>query len=125
MTSTAKRNIRTYLSGGVIAEGTFVKLTANGVVSQSEANQRAIGIAQSEATAAGQPVEVALPGGGAELKISEEVALGKMLTSDANGLGEVADAAGEWVGAVAYQSGVANDFIDVMVTGFPSQASDA
>ena len=60
-----------------------------------------------------------------ELKVSEAVALGKMITCGAAGKGEVADAAGEWVGAIAYEIGAAdNDVIGVEVTGFEAHSSD-
>ncbi len=125
MASSAHRNIRSFLSEGTIEANRFVKFgTAAETVVACGANERAIGISQQAATS-GQYLEVALPGGGATLKISETVAKGKMITSIAAGIGEVADAAGEWVGAMAYEAGVVDDEIDVMVTGFSAYASDA
>ena len=104
---------------------TFVKFGATkDKVASCAANERAIGILLN-APASGERAEVALPGGGALLKVSETIALGKMLTSTAAGLGEVADAAGEWVGAIAYGDGVANDVIPVEVVGCQAYASDA
>ncbi len=88
------------------------------------ANERAIGVLMN-APDSGQGAEVALIGGGAKLKISETVALGKLLTSTGTGFGEVADASGEWVAALAIQDGVENDVISVLVVAMQAQASDA
>lgn len=124
MASSFTRHIRTYKAGGTINVSTFVKFDAAAeTVVACGANERAIGIAQNAAVSGGL-VEVALPGGGGTLKVAGTIAKGKILTSDANGKGAVADAAGEWVGAVAYDSGVADDVIDVMVAGFQAQGSD-
>ncbi len=117
----------TFKASGAITNHTFVKFGATkGLVVQCGANERAIGIYNGEADASdGDMVEICLPGGGALLKVSETVALGKLLTSTAAGLGEVADAAGEWCGALAYEDGVANDVIGVEVIATQAQASDA
>lgn len=104
---------------------TFVKFGAdNKTVAACGANERAIGILMNKPLL-GERAEVALPGGGAYLKVNENIALGKLLTSTAGGLGEVADAAGEWCGAIAYQAGVQNDVIAVEVIATQAQASDA
>ena len=65
--------------------------------------------------ASGEFGEVALPGGGALLQVSETVTAGKLLTATADGEGEVVDAANEFYDAVAYEDGAANDIIDVFV----------
>lgn len=88
------------------------------------ANERAIGILQN-APESGQGAEVALPGGGAYLKVSETIGLGKLLTSTGAGQGEVADAAGEWCAAMAMEAGVADDVLSVFVIATQAQASDA
>ena len=104
---------------------TFVKFgSAKDTVAACGANERAIGILMN-APASGERAEVALPGGGAYLKINETVALGKLLTSTSGGLGEVADGADEWCGAIAYQDGVQNDVIAVEVLAQHASASDA
>lgn len=125
MAATSEPRIRAYLGSGVIPAFSFVKLSANNTVITCGHNERAIGIAQNSAASVdGDVIEVALPGGGAKLKCSGVIALGKQLTSSAGGLAEVTDAAGEWCGAVAYESGVLNDVIGVEVVLFPSQATD-
>lgn len=103
----------------------FVKLSTDGQhVTYAGANERACGILMN-APNSGEPAEVALPGGGALLKINENVSIGKLLTSTSGALGEVADAAGEFCGAIAYDGGVQNDVISVEVIACQAQASDA
>lgn len=103
----------------------FVKFGADKeTVLGAGANERAIGVLMN-APENGEQAEVALPGGGAKLKVAESVSLGKMLTSTAASKGEVADAAGEWIGAVAYEDGSSDDIVGVEVTGFQAHASDA
>ena len=128
MASSSTPRIVTYIAAADLSalKNTFVKFGATrDKVDACGANERAIGILQNDPDN-GEVAEVALPGGGAKLKVSEAVALGKMLTSTAAGKGEVADAAGEWVGAIAYEIGAAdNDVIGVEVTGFEAHSSDA
>lgn len=104
---------------------TFVKAgTAANQVEACGANERAIGVLMN-APEAGEAAEVAMPGGGALLKCNEAAARGQMLTSTAAGAGELVDAAGEWVGALAEEVAAAqNDVIGVYVTGFQAVASE-
>jgi hypothetical protein len=126
MSSYSQPRLKAFKAGSAITGYTFVKFGADEkTVVPCALNERAIGIAQCDQANVGGPVDVALPGGGAALKISEDVALGKLLTSTAGALGEVADAAGEWVGAIAHKAGVANDVIAVEVIQTQAQASDA
>ena len=118
---------RTFKAAGAITQYSFVKWGAdNESMLACGANDKPMGIYQGEDTlASGDLGEVALPGGGAMLKVAETVALGKFLTPTAAALGEVVDAAGEVCGAVAYESGVANDIIGVEVVIFVAVATDA
>lgn len=127
MSASSQPRIKALRGSGVIPAYSFVKFhTDKETVITCGANERAIGIAQNSAASVdGDIIEVAFPGGGAKLKVAETVALGKMLTSTAGALGEVADAAGEWVAAVAYEDGVVNDIIGVEVVLFQAVASDA
>lgn len=63
--------------------------------------------------------------GTAKLKISEAVTAGKYLVPDANGQGEIADAAGERFGAVALENGASGDKILVLLCTGEVEASDA
>jgi len=126
MGSSSARNMASKVSNGVIAKNRFVKFAADGVkIEQCGLNERAIGISQTEATAANQTVDVAELGGGGTLQFGGIVTAGKLLTSDANGKGTVADAAGEWCGAQAFESGVDGDIGEVKVIATQAQASDA
>jgi hypothetical protein len=126
--STQPVNITTFKAGGTIRKFRFVKIdNSTGTVSECGANQRAVGISQNSASVTvGQLIEVALSGGGAKLEAGEAMGEGKMITSTSAGKGEIADAAGEWVGAVAFQAAAADgDVIGVRVYGFQAHASDA
>lgn len=125
--SCSQKRIKTFKAGTALKAFTFVKFGAdNETVVQCGANERCIGIFQGgEDAVIGDHVEIALPGGGAFLKVSEAVGLGKLITSTATGAGEVADAAGEFCGAVAYEAGVENDVICVEVALINATASDA
>lgn len=128
MATSSPFKVRSYTASGAIKAFSFVKFGATkDLVVQCGANERAIGIYSGVSDAAsGDGVEICLPGGGALLKVTETVALGKQLTSVVTtGYGEVADAAGEWVGAIAYEDGVVNDVIGVEVVGYHSYGSDA
>jgi hypothetical protein len=126
MASCSPKRIKTYQAGGAINAYSAVKLTSNGTVEQAGANDKAIGIYQGESAAAsGEFIEVAIQGGGALLKINENVAVMKLLTSTSTGLGEVADAADEFCFAMAMESGVQNDIIGVEVISLYVNASDA
>lgn len=121
MASCSQPRLKSYKAGGAINPYCFVKFGAdNQTVVACGANEKAIGIFMGNvAAASGDHIDVALPGGGAKLKVSEAVALGDNLTSIAAGQGEVADADGEWVGAIAYEVGATNDIIGVEVVAFP------
>ena len=119
-------NLKAYKAGADLSSKQyhFVKLSAIDTIVACGANEKPIGILMNKPVQ-GEAAEVALPGGGAKLKISENVALQKVLTSTVDGAGEVADAAGEWVGAEAIQAGSTNDVISVLVILLQAQASDA
>lgn len=116
---------------GFIAETAVTKYTAvkygssrNQVVPCGN-NERAIGVAMSDGSTAGDHIEVARPGGGARLKVNEAIGLGKLITSTAGALGEIADAAGEWSFAMADEEATAqNDYIDVVVIACQAYATD-
>lgn len=125
--STSPMRIRSFLADGAITQYTFVTFGTDNehVAANTTGAGKVRGIAQSAATAAGDTVEVALPGGGGLLKVNETITAGNYLASTTSGLGELADAAGEHVGAVAQEDGVQNDVIDVEVTSFETNAADA
>lgn len=126
MTSHNEPRMKALKIDSAVTQYYFVKFgTDSEHVALAGANERAIAIAAEAGTTAEDQIDVYLPGGGGLLKVNETVALGKLLTSTAGGLGEVADAAGEWVGAIAWKAGVQNDVIPVEVIQMQAQASDA
>lgn len=120
-------NISTFKAGGTIRKFRFVALNAAGEVVECGANGRAIGIHQgNESVSSGEFLDVALSGGGAKVEAGEAIAVGKLLTSTATGAAEVADAAGEFCGAIAMESAASSgDIIGVRVVALQAQASDA
>ena len=115
MSTISEPRMKTFLSKGVIRPFRYVKWGTNeGEILESDLNEKSVGVYQGSTTlASGEFADVALPGGGALLQVSETVTKGKLLTSTADGEGEVVDAAGEFYGAAAYQAGAANDVIYV------------
>ena len=119
-------NITTFKAAGAIRPYRFVKFSAAGTVVECTANGKAIGIGQNDADiASGEFIEVALSGGGAKLKVAETVAQSNFLTSTGTGKGEIADAQHEFVGAIAFEAGAADDIIGVRVVAFSATQSDA
>lgn len=127
MASHSEPRIKTFTAGEDLSSKQyhFVKLdTDEKTVIGADANGRTCGILMN-APGNGERAEVALPGGGAKVKLAESAALGKLLTSTSADKAEVVDAAGEWCGAICYQAGDADDIVAVEVTGFTAHASDA
>jgi len=120
--------LRTFKAEGAIRPYRFVKWgTANNQMLECDANEKPMGIYQGESTlAAGDFGDVALPGGGALLECVEAVTKGKFITPDADGKGEVVDAANEYYGAIAQEAAAADDIVGVEVThATESVSSDA
>ena len=88
------------------------------------AGEETIGVQMSvpESATAGEGVDVAMPGGGAKLKVSASALVGNThLKSDANGLG-VAASSGDFVGAIldigTNELTVSGNTYPVIVTAF-------
>ena len=119
MSSYMKPNMKAYKAGADLSANQyhFVKWgTADDEVILCGANEAHCGVLMNAPTS-GQPAEVALPGGGALLKLDEAIsAAGSRLTCTAAGQGEAVDADGEIVSAIAYEAGADGDVIEVYVT---------
>lgn len=103
----------------------FVYISAANTVTYCGANGRVLGILQNKPDAANESAVVRIAGRSL-LKVNEECAVGKLLTSTSAGLGEIVDAAGEFVGAIAHEAATAqNDLITVEIAKFTAHASDA
>jgi hypothetical protein len=117
MASSFAQNMLSFKAGGVITAYTAVKIgsDAQHVQAASAASDKMLGIAQGAATAAEDTVEVAMPGGGAKMKLGGTVAAGDMLTSDASGYGVATTTNADKVIAQAQSAGVSGDVIGVAV----------
>lgn len=113
----SKPRLKTFKAEGVIRPFRAVKWGATkDQMLECGANDKGMGIYQGEKTLAVDDFgDVALPGGGALMEISETLAAGKFLTPTAAGLGEIVDLAGEMYNAISQESGVNGDVIAVEV----------
>lgn len=107
----------TFLAGGAIVKGTAVKFGADSkhVVVSAGPTDNAFGIAQNDAAAAEDLVEVAMNGGGAKALAQATVALGAKLASHTDGKLRTAVAT-ENVIAFAMESAVVGDIFAVEVS---------
>ncbi len=103
----------------------FVKLDADGKVEACGHNEVSIGILQNAPDAEDEAARVRLLGT-SKLVMNEAVDEGEMITSTADGDGEVVDAADEYAGAIALEAATAqNDIVEVLITHTYSPASHA
>ena len=120
--------MKTFIAGADLStkQYHFVKVSSSDdkKVELAGSNGKSVGILMN-APNSGEPAEVALPGGGGKLKMDEAAATGKYITSSTSSQGEVADAAGEHVGAYMMGSAADGDIAEVMVTCFEAYNSDA
>lgn len=79
----------------------------------SAASDKMIGVAQSTPTAAGDPMEVAVNGGGKGLA-QTTIAMGDLLTAHSDGALKPVSS-GEYYIAQAMQDAVANDLFDIKI----------
>ncbi len=111
--------VLTFYAGSTgIVKGCVVKPGADGkhVLISAAATSLNIGFAMNAAAAAGDKVEVALPGGGAKALVgSATPAFGDLLTADANGAVIVTTTPGDRYIAIAMEAGVVGDLIAVEV----------
>lgn len=116
MQSCTQPRTETKTAGGTISRGQAVKFSSDDdtVVKSSASTDNHIGIAQNDALV-GQPVEIAIPGGGGMAQAGGTIARGDKLGVDANGdLVKVA-AQHDVIIAQAKESAVDNDIFAVEV----------
>lgn len=120
MPSFNEPRMHTFIAGEDLssAQYKFVKFGADEktVLLSTVLGAHTVGILQN-APASGQAAEVALPGGGAKLKVAGTVVKLAYLSNTAAALGDTALTTHQ-VGAQAYEAGVANDVINVEVMKF-------
>lgn len=121
MSSCTERRVYAYKSDDTsCVYGAGYKFGTDGkhVTKGAAATDKIIGICQTEAgqvTAAEDPLELALRGGGAKALLNGVVTRGAELAF--NGTGFVAASSADWVSAIAMESGVSGDIIPVEVCG--------
>lgn len=117
MASSSEPRIYTFLADAALAAYKAVKAGSDDehVAVCSAATDKIVGIVQSVSTAAEDSIEVAMPGGGAKALLGGTVAVGDLLTSDANGALIATTTANNRVIAVAMAAGVSGDVIGVEV----------
>jgi len=103
----------------------FVYLSAANTVNVAGANAKTCGILMNKPDAANESARVAVSGIG-KLVAGEAISRGQYITAKSDGHGEVADAAGEHVGAIALEAATtAGDIITVQIVCFEAYNSDA
>ena len=123
MASCPQPNTSTWLNtAAAIVAYTAVKLADDAgltVAKSTAATDKSIGIAQNAGAAAGgDPIEVAMPGGGSKALLGGTVAYGDYLAPDSAGKLVATTTANDNVIAQALQAGVAEDIISVQVLNF-------
>lgn len=119
MASIFQPNIQTFIAGGVILKGHAVKISANDgktVVECTAGTDKGCGIAQNDAAASGDFVEVALSGGGAKAKAQTTIAIGDMLASHTDGTLLPTTTANDRVLGHAMEAAVVGDIFSMMVS---------
>ena len=117
MSSMVKPLIATFEAGAAITKGQAVKFGSNNktVVKCAATTDNAIGIAQNVALAAGDLVEVALPGGGAKGLAKATIALGDILGVNADGSIQKLASASDHIVGQAFDAAVAGDIFAMHV----------
>lgn len=117
MASSFKPNLLAFKADGVIAKGSAVKIGSDSehVVECSANTDEAIGVAQGDASAAEDIVEIAIPGGGGKGLAGESITAGKFLVSAADGDLEQTNASGDRIVAMAMEGASAGDLFEIMV----------
>lgn len=117
MSSINSPRYASFYATAAIAKGKAVKMGANKhtVVVGAANTDRCIGIVKDAVDAAGDVVEIALPGGGAKALLGEAVSAGNDLCSDAAGSLVMVNAEGDQILCRALESGSTGDLIAVEV----------
>lgn len=126
MSSYRQPIMKTFIAGADLSAKCygFVKIGASDtMVVAAGLNEKTVGVLMN-APKQGERAEVALPGGGALIKLTEAVPALGLLTPTATGFGEQCDAADEWCGAQIMKAGVLNDVVECYVTGYYASKSD-
>ena len=117
MAGSKSPDVLTYNASAAIALGKAVTLDATGIIvtASNAKTDLSIGIAQNAVLAAGEAVEVALPGGGGKALLGGTVAAGDLLAPTTGGALIATTTPGDRYIAMAMQLGVSGDIIGVEV----------
>lgn len=126
MASSLAPVILTLKADGVIAKGKAVKIGSDSdhVAVCVLATDKAIGLAQNVAAAAGDLVEVAVEGGARALA-QTTIAAGKLLVPHTDGALKPIAAGGDRLVAVAMDGAVAGDIFDVLIVHGQAQGVES
>lgn len=127
MASNSGMNVRTFIADGAIAKGKAVKIgsDAKHVAASAATTDKHIGIALNVAAAAGDLVEVAIPGGGAKALAQATIAAGMLLTAHTDGKLKPVAAANDRVIAMAMEGAVAGDLFAVEIVVAQGTATES
>lgn len=128
MASYSQPRIYTFQVAASVAKGKAVKFsdsTGEFVIVGAANTDKCIGIAQNEAVASGDFLEVALQGGGAKALLTETTSAGNDLCSHTDGSLALVNAEGDQILARAMEDGVAGDLISVEVYYATAHASQS
>lgn len=108
-----------FLATAALGEGILVKLSGNEVVVATAATDKIIGVT-SNSCEAGEVVDVRLLSaqGSSKFKAGAAVAVGDLLTTDADGEVIATTTAGNRVVGQALEAGVDNDLIEALTCNF-------
>ena len=118
MASSSHPRILVYKADGAIQKGAAVKggSDKNHVALATAASDKIIGWAQCASAAAGDKIEIALPGGGAKVLCGAgAVSCGDLLTAGAAGVAVSTSTNADRYGAVAMQDAVSGDLFDAEI----------
>jgi len=115
MSSYAHPVILTFKADAAIPKGSVVKPGASHlhVAKSTSATAKNFGVAMSEATVAGDLIEIALPGGGGKGLAGASVLFGDLLTSDGAGALIATTSANDRVIAVAMEDASSGDLFSI------------
>ena len=107
-----------FRAGAALSQYQFVKFGAaeDTVIPCSANDELMMGVAQG-AAASGEICEVAIIGGGSQIKLAATLARGAEVATNASGLGKAAAAAG-YVAGVVMASGVAGDIVPMILSPY-------
>lgn len=117
MASHSAPRILAFKADAAIAKGQAVKIGSDNehVAKCSADTDKAIGVAQSVASAAEDVIEVAIPGGGAKGLAQTTIAAGKLVGPHSDAGLKPVDTAGDRFIGMAMESAVAGDLFDMEV----------